>query len=268
MDHPPTTESTHHQHQHWTQLVLGEVVAVVTCMRRNARWRDALLSTNQTAPPLHSGLHRPTTMAMTPDSLLPQQQQQHQAALASLDMDPTRSRVPLPSSAVTAVSQESSATSASMARPFHPALMAASVQEEQLHSPQLVQSFARLKQLLQVHRDIQEVDPMDILRPFIQVVLTAETTGPITAAALTSIEKLLSCGIMHGRWWVDVDLYSISMHAAIDCIIIIGVFISCIFIKMCIGHLFCMRIRRWPLFMQRPTVNLRRRMPFQMKLCS
>ncbi len=41
MDSPPVRPSVS-----WSHLVLNEISAVTACMRRNARWRDALLSTH------------------------------------------------------------------------------------------------------------------------------------------------------------------------------------------------------------------------------
>jgi brefeldin A-resistance guanine nucleotide exchange factor 1 len=62
--------------------------------------------------------------------------------------------------------------------------------------PPLTVGFFMLKDLLEAVRDLRDVNPLDIIQPFVQVVLSADTTGPITSAALLSLEKLVSHGVI------------------------------------------------------------------------
>lgn len=44
--------------------------------------------------------------------------------------------------------------------------------------------------------DLSEVEPNVFLRPFLEVVRSEDTTGPITGLALTSVNKFLSYGLI------------------------------------------------------------------------
>lgn len=44
--------------------------------------------------------------------------------------------------------------------------------------------------------DLSEVEPNIFLRPFLEVVRSEDTTGPITGLALTSVNKFLSYGLI------------------------------------------------------------------------
>lgn len=44
--------------------------------------------------------------------------------------------------------------------------------------------------------DLAEVEPNVFLRPFLEVVRSEDTTGPITGLALTSVNRFLSYGLL------------------------------------------------------------------------
>lgn len=44
--------------------------------------------------------------------------------------------------------------------------------------------------------DLADVEPNVFLRPFLEVVRSEDTTGPITGLALTSVNKFLSYGLL------------------------------------------------------------------------
>ena len=44
--------------------------------------------------------------------------------------------------------------------------------------------------------DLDEVTPNEFLAPFLAVIRSEETTGPITGLALTSVNKFLSYGLI------------------------------------------------------------------------
>lgn len=44
--------------------------------------------------------------------------------------------------------------------------------------------------------DLDEVTPNEFLTPFLAVIRSEETTGPITGLALTSVDKFLSYGLI------------------------------------------------------------------------
>lgn len=60
----------------------------------------------------------------------------------------------------------------------------------------LLNSFAQLKDVLNNIKDLSEIEPNVFLRPFLEVVRSEDTTGPITGLALTSVNKFLSYGLI------------------------------------------------------------------------
>ncbi|ESO85819.1 hypothetical protein LOTGIDRAFT_130403 [Lottia gigantea] len=60
----------------------------------------------------------------------------------------------------------------------------------------LLSAFSQLKELLNTAHDLDELEPNGFLTPFLEVVRSEDTTGPITGLALTSINKFLSYGLV------------------------------------------------------------------------
>ncbi|XP_028323608.1 Golgi-specific brefeldin A-resistance guanine nucleotide exchange factor 1 isoform X2 [Gouania willdenowi] len=60
----------------------------------------------------------------------------------------------------------------------------------------LLNSFGHLKEILNNIKVISDVEPNVFLRPFLEVVRSEDTTGPITGLALTSVNKFLSYGLL------------------------------------------------------------------------
>ncbi|XP_055026813.2 Golgi-specific brefeldin A-resistance guanine nucleotide exchange factor 1 isoform X5 [Misgurnus anguillicaudatus] len=60
----------------------------------------------------------------------------------------------------------------------------------------LLNSFSNLKEILNNIKDLSDVEPNVFLRPFLEVVRSEDTTGPITGLALTSVNKFLSYGLI------------------------------------------------------------------------
>ncbi|XP_063817458.1 Golgi-specific brefeldin A-resistance guanine nucleotide exchange factor 1 isoform X3 [Pseudophryne corroboree] len=56
----------------------------------------------------------------------------------------------------------------------------------------LLHSFSQLKDVLNSIKDLSEIEPNVFLRPFLEVIRSEDTTGPITGLALTSVNKFLS----------------------------------------------------------------------------
>lgn len=72
----------------------------------------------------------------------------------------------------------------------------------------LLQSFTQLKETLQNTSDINDLDVNIFLGPFLEVIRSEETTGPMTGVALSSVNKFLSYGLL--------DPSSESASAGID----------------------------------------------------
>ncbi|KAM9561151.1 Golgi-specific brefeldin A-resistance guanine nucleotide exchange factor 1-like isoform 6-T7 [Salvelinus alpinus] len=60
----------------------------------------------------------------------------------------------------------------------------------------LLNSFSHLKEILNNMKELSDVEPNVFLRPFLEVVRSEDTTGPITGLALTSVNKFLSYGLI------------------------------------------------------------------------
>uniref|UniRef100_A0A671UKA8 Golgi-specific brefeldin A-resistance guanine nucleotide exchange factor 1 n=1 Tax=Sparus aurata TaxID=8175 RepID=A0A671UKA8_SPAAU len=60
----------------------------------------------------------------------------------------------------------------------------------------LLNSFGHLKEVLNNIKELSDVEPNIFLRPFLEVVRSEDTTGPITGLALTSVNKFLSYGLI------------------------------------------------------------------------
>ncbi|XP_060605825.1 Golgi-specific brefeldin A-resistance guanine nucleotide exchange factor 1-like isoform X2 [Ruditapes philippinarum] len=60
----------------------------------------------------------------------------------------------------------------------------------------LFSSFSQLKDVLNTITDLGEIEPNAFLGPFLEVIRSEDTTGPITGLALTSVNKFLSYGLV------------------------------------------------------------------------
>ncbi|XP_027452012.1 Golgi-specific brefeldin A-resistance guanine nucleotide exchange factor 1 isoform X10 [Zalophus californianus] len=60
----------------------------------------------------------------------------------------------------------------------------------------LLHSFSHLKEVLTNITELSEIEPNVFLRPFLEVIRSEDTTGPITGLALTSVNKFLSYALI------------------------------------------------------------------------
>lgn len=67
-------------------------------------------------------------------------------------------------------------------------------QDDDLDS--LTRLFQELKDTLNKVDDLKLVEPGKYLRPFLEVIRSEETTGPVTSLALSSVNKFLSYGLL------------------------------------------------------------------------
>ena len=67
--------------------------------------------------------------------------------------------------------------------------------------------------------DLSEVAPNEVLGPFLEVIRSEETTGPITGMALGSINKFLSYGFI-GKTWESSYAGSYTVHLSVTCLVI------------------------------------------------
>uniref|UniRef100_A0A4Y0BLG1 Uncharacterized protein n=1 Tax=Anopheles funestus TaxID=62324 RepID=A0A4Y0BLG1_ANOFN len=60
----------------------------------------------------------------------------------------------------------------------------------------LLKSFQELKEVLLQVEDLRLVEPNVFLSPFLDVIRSEETTGPVTSLALSAVNKFLSYGLI------------------------------------------------------------------------
>ena len=59
-----------------------------------------------------------------------------------------------------------------------------------------MQNFSQLKSALFKCEELSTLDPNVFLSPFLEVIRSEDTSGPITGIALTSLSKFLSYGLV------------------------------------------------------------------------
>lgn len=60
----------------------------------------------------------------------------------------------------------------------------------------LMKNFQELKETLNKIADLRDIEPNVFLTPFLNVIKSDETTGPVTSLALSSVNKFLSYGLI------------------------------------------------------------------------
>ncbi|KAJ9591988.1 hypothetical protein L9F63_001500, partial [Diploptera punctata] len=60
----------------------------------------------------------------------------------------------------------------------------------------LIRNFTDLKDVLNQLGDLRDLDPNHFLGPFLEVIRSEETTGPVTSLALSAVNKFLSYGLI------------------------------------------------------------------------
>lgn len=74
----------------------------------------------------------------------------------------------------------------------------------------LMRTFQDLKAILNQVDDLKTLDPLTFLSPFLEVIRSKETTGPVTSLALSAIHKFLSYGLIGNA------LFSIEFHTLLE----------------------------------------------------
>lgn len=53
-----------------------------------------------------------------------------------------------------------------------------------------------LKKVLNEPRDLSQLEPGVFLAPFLEIIRSEETTGPVTSLALSAVSKIISYGLV------------------------------------------------------------------------
>lgn len=72
-----------------------------------------------------------------------------------------------------------------------------------------MKKFHDLKNTLLQVEDLRLVEPNTFLEPFLDVIRSEETTGPVTSLALSSINKFLTYGLI-GIIITEIALFELS----------------------------------------------------------
>ncbi|SGY37639.1 BQ5605_C003g01849 [Microbotryum silenes-dioicae] len=179
-------------------LVLAEILTVTSAMRKNQRWASAPLSTYGYHPTASSSSFSSTIASTSApgtslatavgNNALPINVLKHKTssgastppAATSTGLGPS-----IPSRSVSAT-MRSASTDSRLGK--SPASTAAS---------SLMTAFGVLKLELRACADVSQLDAVTLLSPFLDVVRSPETSGPITATALASIDKFISYSVLH-----------------------------------------------------------------------
>lgn len=60
----------------------------------------------------------------------------------------------------------------------------------------LMKGLSTLKEVLNEHRDLSHLEPAVFLTPFLEIIRSEETTGPVTSLALSAVNKIISYGLV------------------------------------------------------------------------
>jgi len=60
----------------------------------------------------------------------------------------------------------------------------------------LIKGLNTLKEVLNEPRDLSQLEPAVFLTPFLEIIRSEETTGPVTSLALSAVNKIISYGLV------------------------------------------------------------------------
>ncbi|KAL3273590.1 hypothetical protein HHI36_015022 [Cryptolaemus montrouzieri] len=91
-----------------------------------------------------------------------------------------------------------------------------SYQEDDVDS--LIKSFQELKDTLNKIDDLRDIEPNTFLNPFLNVIKSDETTGPVTSLALSSVNKFLSYGLISRLVDINHSSLPVIVHNIADAV--------------------------------------------------
>lgn len=82
----------------------------------------------------------------------------------------------------------------------------------------LIQSFRRLNEYLEDTYDLRDVDCVVYLDPFLQVVISEHASGPLTSAALSSLNKFALYGFLSSDMPRASEGINLAAHSISSCV--------------------------------------------------
>ncbi|KAK4052248.1 GDP/GTP exchange factor for ARF [Microbotryomycetes sp. JL221] len=184
--------STYHVQVPPVNLVHAEILAVTSAMRKNQRWASVSYNAFSYSPSVAARLAAANLVGNVSNGSLNGESSGAQLGTQSSSNvnrhdhigqgnASNSSRTLAGSSTGSVVKQQAAAATAA------PISTASS----------LMGGFMALKLDLREVRDVTQLDALILLHPFLEVVRSPETSGPITATALSSIDKFITYGILN-----------------------------------------------------------------------
>lgn len=60
----------------------------------------------------------------------------------------------------------------------------------------LMKGLSSLKEALNEAKDVSQLEPAVFMAPFLEIIRSEETTGPVTSLALSAVNKIISYGLI------------------------------------------------------------------------
>ncbi|KAJ3296061.1 GDP/GTP exchange factor for ARF [Rhizoclosmatium sp. JEL0117] len=185
----------------WHHIVHSEIAAVTAAMRKNARWSLSVAgqdyNAGQPLPP-HYDFVRDSAVASNSTNSNNQQKGLDFVLAFAAVADPRHinnnnaNTNNLNSSAI----QSQVLPSQSHLSQTQGAYYGANDRVTALIEGPLLAGFARLKARLGLVTDLRDLEPVLLLAPFLEVIKSGDTTGPITGAALAAVEKFIKYRVL------------------------------------------------------------------------
>ncbi|KAJ3412584.1 GDP/GTP exchange factor for ARF [Chytridiales sp. JEL 0842] len=86
-----------------------------------------------------------------------------------------------------------------------------------LQESTLLAGFTKLKARLTLLQDLRDLEPIHLLQPFLDIIRSGDTTGPITGAALTSVETFIKYKILDANHPGLPQAMSALTHSVTHC---------------------------------------------------
>ncbi|KAJ3135959.1 GDP/GTP exchange factor for ARF [Physocladia obscura] len=220
--HQNSTASIGHAELAWMHVIHAEILAVTATMRKNSRWSLANNSgSNSDSYSTYSSsaysTYRPETDSEEQD---PPETNGKKISNSNNNNSydfcaDLAAHAPLSQSrGLEAVLEFTNSSPISRHR-FNN--IYASGQGFAVESP-LLAGFSRLKARLSLLHNLRELEPIHLLTPFLEVIKSGDTTGPITGAALSSVEKFIKFKIIADPYHPSLPhAMSVLTHTVSNC---------------------------------------------------
>ncbi|KAI8618119.1 hypothetical protein BC830DRAFT_1110414 [Chytriomyces sp. MP71] len=206
---------------HGLQVIHAEISGVVSTMRKNARWalsgdgnsyyRDRDLPRGHGHASTSNGDYEAVATAVPTDHADAKRLRRRSIISAEYDYCADLARHGSASAHAPALDALLDFTAQANARYGHRRPLPASTADP------LLAGFARLKARLTLIHELRDLEPIHLLAPFLEVIKSGDTTGPITGAALSSVEKFIKYKVLDPNHPSLPHAMSVLTHTVSNC---------------------------------------------------